>query len=98
VGTLGGINLPSPPVIDASDGLLDVFVTSKRPHPLHTLGSYVLDVGDKAQAGIKHWKGREIMVRADPPQAVAVDGEPESGTTPVEIAVVPRAVQVVVPA
>ena len=38
-----------------------------------------------------------ITQRADPPQAVAVDGEPESRTTPVEIAVVPQAVQLVVP-
>ena len=97
VGAVGGINLPSPPVIDASDGLVDIFVARGSPHPARTFGSYVLNVGDKTRAGIQHWKGREIMIRADPPQAVAVDGEPESETTPVEITVVPQAVQIVVP-
>ena len=97
VGTVGGVNLPSPRIIDASDGMLDIFVATKDRRPLHTFGSYVLNVGDKAQASVQHWKGREITLRADPPQAVAVDGEPESGTTPVDIAVVPQAVQVVVP-
>jgi len=97
VGTLGGVNLPSPPVIDASDGMLDIFVAGKSRRPLRTFGTYVLNVGDKAEAGIQHWKGREIKVRADPPQEVAVDGEPATFQTPVEIAVVPQAVQVVVP-
>jgi len=97
VGTLGGVNLPSPPVIDASDGMLDIFVAGKSRRPLRTFGTYVLNVGDKAEAGIQHWKGREIKIRADPPQEVAVDGEPASFQTPVEIAVVPQAVQVVVP-
>ena len=97
VGTLGGIDLPSPPDIDPSDGLLDVFLAGKELHAVHTLASYVLNVGDKANAGIQHWRGREIVIRADPPQDVAVDGEPVFGKTPVTIQVVPQAVHVVVP-
>ena len=97
VGTLGGINLPSPPDIDPSDGLLDVFLACKELHAVRAFASYVLNVGDKAKAGIRHWRGREIVVRADPPQDVAVDGEPSFGQTPVTIEVVPQAIQVVVP-
>lgn len=97
VGTLGGINLPTPQNIDPSDGLLDVFLAGKEPHAVQTFASYVLRVGDKANAGIQHWRGREIVIRADPPQDVAIDGEPVFGTTPVTIQVLPQAVQMVVP-
>ena len=97
VGTLGGIELPSLPDIDASDGLLDVFVVSKDLHPVRAFASYVLNMGDKAEAGIYHWRGREIVLRSDPLQDVAIDGEPVFGKTPVTIQVVPHAVQVVVP-
>lgn len=97
VGTLGGIDLPALPDIDASDGLLDVFVACKDLHPVRAFASHVLNMGDKSKAGIYHWRGREIVIRADPPQDVAIDGEPAFGTTPVTIRVVPQAVQVVVP-
>jgi diacylglycerol kinase family enzyme len=89
--------LPSLPDIDASDGLLDVFVVCKDLQPVRAFASYVLNMGDRAKAGIHYWRGREIIVRADPPQDVAIDGEPAIGTTPVTIQVVPQAVQVVVP-
>lgn len=45
---------------------------------------------------IQHWRGREIAVEADPPQAVAIGGD-VIGPTPITSRVIPGAVRIVVP-
>jgi diacylglycerol kinase family enzyme len=53
--------------------------------------------GTKApEASLPHWQIREARIEADPPHGVEADGE-ELGKTPVQVAVVPSALQVIVP-
>ncbi len=94
-GASGGVALPGIADVDVSDGLLDFFVISKGVKPLRAVSHYVLKVGN-SQAGVYRWQGREIMIEADPPQNVWIDGE-TYGQTPVTVQVIPQALQVVVP-
>ena len=75
--------------------LLDVYAIAKGVRPLRALSEHLLDVGH-FQAGVYHWQAREIVLSADPPQTVWIDGE-EYGPTPITAKVLPRAVKVVVP-
>jgi diacylglycerol kinase family enzyme len=45
---------------------------------------------------LSRWRGKEIHIEARPKQAVISDGE-DAGSTPVDIAVVPGAIGVLVP-
>ena len=94
-GSLGGVDLHATDRISASDGLLDVFIINTNLSGVQSLASYLLDVG-KAQVGVHHWKGKEIIVEADPPQTSWIDGE-LFGPTPYTIGVIPKAVPIVVP-
>lgn len=81
--------------VDVSDGLLDVIVIE-----LADLPSLAGDVADAVTGAtprsLCHWRGRKIRVESQPVQPVLADGE-ESGTSPVEVCVVPNAIRVVVP-
>jgi diacylglycerol kinase family enzyme len=46
---------------------------------------------------LRYFRGREIVVEADPPLPVQIDGERLDRTTPFEAKVRPRALNVVVP-
>jgi diacylglycerol kinase family enzyme len=94
-GSLGGIDAPKPKEISVSDGLLDVLMVNDDRQSRRAIASYTLSIG-KARANIHHWQGKEIVVEADPPQPVWLDGEPY-GQTPFTATVLPQAVQVVVP-
>jgi YegS/Rv2252/BmrU family lipid kinase len=94
-GAWGGINLPQAADISPSDGLLDIVMMNKTPNSLRAFASYELNVG-RAKAYIHHWQAREIVVEADTPQTVWIDGEAH-GQTPFIATVVPHAVTVVVP-
>ncbi len=94
-GAFGGIELPKAVDIDVSDGLLDVLIMNKNVSSLRAFASYELNAGT-ARAHVHHWQGKEIVVEADPPQDVWIDGEAH-GQTPFTATVIPQALEVVVP-
>ncbi len=102
-GALGGvlgIPLPKAAEVDVSDGFLDLYAITVGLQPLRALSNYAIQVGKRsetqAKAGIYHWQGREIILEADPPQNVWIDGE-EYGPTPITITALHQVVQVLVP-
>jgi YegS/Rv2252/BmrU family lipid kinase len=82
--------------ISTSDGLLDVVVI--RQGNLAELLSVAASMvaGNEAAEPLLHWQAREVVVEADPPQNIQLDGE-MIGTTPVTARVLPQALRVVVP-
>jgi YegS/Rv2252/BmrU family lipid kinase len=81
--------------VDVSDGLLDVVVVQRADLP-GLLGS-AADVAQGQQPRMMaRWRGKEIRVETNPPQAVLADGE-DAGLTPVDVTIVPGAVGVLVP-
>ncbi len=94
-GASGGIALPELPDVDLSDGLLDFYMITRQMHPIQNLSRFLLQMGN-AKVGVYHWQGKEIMLEADPPQTVWIDGE-ELGPTPVTVKVLPKVLEVVVP-
>jgi diacylglycerol kinase family enzyme len=51
----------------------------------------------ESQAGIYHWRGKEITLEADHQQEVWIDGE-LGGQTPFTTVSIPAALEIVVPA
>lgn len=93
--TVGGRNsFDFAPGVDPGDGLLDVFVLDSRFESLISmLGS---NIGKDLDQFPQHWRGKEIILEADPPQKVTLDGE-EFGETPITATVIPGTIQVIVP-
>ncbi len=92
-GNLGlpGLNLNA--VIDVSDGWLDVLVIRSVDFgALLAMAASAIGVAQPFQ----HWQARQVSVIADPPQTVECDGE-IIDPTPFQAAVIPQAIQVVVP-
>jgi diacylglycerol kinase (ATP) len=79
----------------ASDGILDVFVVSRKPLSLMAAEArfFKLPTWD---AGLYYWRGREITIEAQPEQAIWMDGE-YHGSGSVTAQVVPGALSVVSP-
>ena len=94
-GSVGGINLQATDRVSVSDGLLDVFIVKKDLSSVTALASYLLDIGN-TNIGVYHWKGKRILVSADPPQTTWIDGE-LYGPMPYTISVIPQGVSIVVP-
>jgi diacylglycerol kinase (ATP) len=84
------------PDIRVDDGLLDVIVI--RRADLSSIVSIAASAARLESIGepLPHWQGREITVRAEPPQTVAIDGE-DMGKTPISAAIVPASIRVFVP-
>jgi diacylglycerol kinase (ATP) len=83
------------PDVSVSDGVLDGVVVQGDDLPL-LLGS-AADVAQGLEPRmLSRWRGKEIHIEARPKQAVISDGE-DAGSTPVDIAVVPGAIGVLVP-
>ena len=95
-GSTGGINLSFAGGIDVTDGLLDVFILNTSISTARSATSRFLHL-DTEQADLHYWRGKEIVIEADPPQTLWVDGE-LLGPTPVTVTAVPAAISVVVPA
>ena len=95
-GSLGIPGLAISPHVRIDDGLLDVFVI--RRHDLAELGALAASVTGAVEDAnsLPHWQTRAISIEAVPPQGVEADGE-ELGFTPLQIEVIPGAVQVIVP-
>lgn len=78
-----------------SDGLLDVFVVTSADLP-GLVGTAADAMQGRQSRLMTRWRGSEIHVESDPVVPVLADGE-DGGSTPVDVAVVPGAVGVVVP-
>jgi YegS/Rv2252/BmrU family lipid kinase len=84
------------PPVDGADGLLNVAIF--RDENLRTVakaaGNVLLHNEDLAP--VEHWRGREVTVVSEPPQAIQADGEvlPAGSVT---VKVLPGAVRFVVP-
>jgi diacylglycerol kinase family enzyme len=63
--------------------------------PLRSLSHHLFSVGE-SQAGIYHWRGKEIVVETATPQDIWIDGEVD-GQTPLRAVVIPKALEIVVP-
>ncbi len=85
------------PGVDVSDGMLDVILIrpSNLPGLLSVATNALLHLGEEPEP-ILHWQAREVLIEADPPQPVQVDGE-EVPETPFRASVLPKAVRVVCP-
>jgi YegS/Rv2252/BmrU family lipid kinase len=99
VDNAGGLGLPGlshAPDIDVSDGLLDVIVM--RDAGIGTLATAAASMLNQPPppAIVQHWKAREIILDANPPQPVQGDGE-LWGETPIAIKALPHAIRALVP-
>lgn len=90
-----GVNLV--PGADVSDGLLDVILIRPSNIPgLLAIATNALLKREEEPEPILHWQAREILIEADPPQPVQVDGE-EVPNTPFRARVLTKSVMVVCP-
>lgn len=94
-GSIGGVDLSFDVNIDVSDGLLDVFMLDTSLSTLQSATGRFLHIRPN-QSGLHYWRGKEIIMEADPPQTVWIDGE-LLGPTPLTITAVAAAIHVVVP-
>jgi YegS/Rv2252/BmrU family lipid kinase len=83
--------------IALDDGLLDVVVL-RATDLVSTAGVLwrMASGGPDAAGAVRYARGRRVRVEAEPQRPVQLDGEPW-GTTPLEVEVVPAAIEVVVP-
>lgn len=95
IGGVLGVSLPTVGDVDISDGLLDIYALTKGVQPLRAISHYLFHYGE-SEAGIYHWRAKEITLDADPAQDVWVDGE-SGWQTPITISAMPRALEIVVP-
>jgi len=79
----------------ATDGILDVFVVSRKPLSVMAAEARFLKLPTRS-AGLYYWRGREITIEAEPEQAIWMDGE-YHGSSPVTAQIVPGALAVVAP-
>jgi diacylglycerol kinase family enzyme len=95
IGGVLGISLPQVGEVSISDGYLDLFAVTKGIQPLKAVTHHLFHYGE-SEAGVYHWRGKEITLEADPPQDVWIDGEID-GKTPFTTTAIPQALEIVVP-
>jgi diacylglycerol kinase family enzyme len=83
--------------ISPEDGLLDVLLVGGEHSLLQSLSSLVIRSDDNALAKVHFFQGNRISIAATPVQPVLLDGE-ASCETPIQVEVIPRAIDVIVPA
>jgi diacylglycerol kinase (ATP) len=94
---IGGLTLSKK--IDISDGALDVVIFRRADlAAMITVSAAVISPNAEATDSpqLKHYQGREIVVEADPPQTISIDGEVIE-PTPLIASILPGAVNVIVP-
>ena len=94
---IGGLTLSRK--IDISDGALDVVVfRSADLASMITVSAAVMSPNAEATDSpqLEHYQGHEIVVQADPPQTISIDGEVIEPVT-LTATILPSAVNVVVP-
>jgi len=96
IGGVLGISLPPVGDVNISDGYLDLYAVTKGIQPLRAITHHLFKIGE-SQAGIYHWRGKEITLEADPQQEVWIDGE-IGGKTPFTTVSIPQALEIVIPA
>jgi diacylglycerol kinase family enzyme len=82
--------------ISPEDGLLDVLLVGGEQSILQSLSSLVIRSDDNGLAKVHFFQGKRISIAAAPAQPVLLDGE-ASCETPIEVKVMPRAIEVIVP-
>jgi YegS/Rv2252/BmrU family lipid kinase len=96
-GTFGIKGLSHSQQVSVDDGLLDVIIVHDVGFAsIYSMGASIAD-RQPDPTSFRHWQAREIRIEADPPALINGDGE-IWGTTPVDIRVIPAAVNVIVPA
>jgi len=95
IGGVLGIELPKIGDVNISDGHLDVYAVTKGVQPLRAVSHHIFHHGE-SQAGVYHWRGREITLQADPHQEVWIDGE-LGGQTPFTVTTMSKALKIIVP-
>jgi YegS/Rv2252/BmrU family lipid kinase len=96
IGGVMGMDIPKVGEVDISDGYLDLYVVTKDVKPLRAISKYIFH-HQGSDAGVYHWRGKEISLTADPIQDVWIDGE-LGGQTPFTLTALPEALEIVVPA
>lgn len=97
IGGVMGMEIPSVGDVDISDGYLDLYVVTKGLRPLRAINRIIFKHAEADEdAGIYHWSGKEITLKADPVQDVWIDGE-LGGQTPFTVVAMPQALEIVVP-
>ena len=94
---IGGLTLSKK--IDISDGALDVVIFRRADlAAMITVSAAVVSPTAEATDSpqVVHYQGREIVVEADPPQTISIDGEVIEPVT-LTASVLPGAVNVIVP-
>jgi diacylglycerol kinase (ATP) len=95
-GSLGRSDLSLAPSISVSDGKLDVVVVRRGDLPsLLSVAANVL-TGSGPSEPLQHWRASSIRVEVEPQQAVTVDGEMVE-VSPIEVDLLPSAIDVIVP-
>jgi diacylglycerol kinase (ATP) len=94
-GNMGKPGSAPVPGISVTDGLLDLLALREEAgRRLLTRG--MLHSFRHTEELFYHWQGRQICIEADSAQPVHIDGE-MIGTTPVEIDILPKAIQILAP-
>jgi YegS/Rv2252/BmrU family lipid kinase len=97
IGGVMGMEIPEVADVNISDGYLDLYAITKGLKPLRAISKYLFHRENDANLGVYTWKGKEITIEADTQQDVWIDGE-LGGKTPFKTTVLPRALEIVVPA
>ncbi|GAG94528.1 unnamed protein product, partial [marine sediment metagenome] len=96
IGGVMGMEIPKIGDVSISDGYLDLYAITKGVQPLRAVSKYIFH-HEGSDAGVYHWRGKEITFEADPVQDVWIDGE-LGGKTPFTVNTLPQALEIVVPA
>ena len=96
IGGVMGMEIPKIGDVSISDGYLDLYAITKGVQPLRAVSKYIFH-HEGSDAGVYHWRGKEITFEADPVQDVWIDGELD-GKTPFKVKALPQALEIVVPA
>jgi diacylglycerol kinase (ATP) len=96
IGAVMGMEIPKVGDVSINDGYLDLYAVTKGVQPLRAVSKYIFH-HKGSDAGVYHWRGKEITLKADPVQDVWIDGE-FGGKTPFTVSAMPQALEIVVPA
>jgi diacylglycerol kinase family enzyme len=96
IGGVMGMEIPKVGDVSISDGFLDLFAITKGVKPLRAITKHIFQ-HEGSDAGVYHWRGKEITLESDPIQSVWIDGE-FGGKTPMTFNVMPEALEMVIPA
>jgi YegS/Rv2252/BmrU family lipid kinase len=97
IGGVMGMEIPKVGTVSITDGYLDLYAVTKDVQPMRAISKVLFHHEDSnSDAGVYHWRGKEITIEADPAQDVWIDGE-IGGQTPFTVSAIPQALEIVVP-